>query len=116
MYKRQAIADPTAQVICLTGDGGAQFTLPELMTAKDEKLPILFLLWNNNGYREIETSMIAAGVDVVGCDPNAPDFKHVAASCGISYQTCTFGDGTLETKLQSADMSNGPAMIEIKIA
>ncbi len=111
-----AIADPTAQVICLTGDGGAQFTLPELMTAKDEKLPILFLVWNNNGYREIETSMVAAGVDVVGCDPNAPDFKHVAASCGIFYQTCTFGDETLETTLQSAEMSNGPAIIEIKIA
>ncbi|KAB7614268.1 5-guanidino-2-oxopentanoate decarboxylase [Amylibacter sp. SFDW26] len=111
-----AIADPKTQVICLTGDGGAQFTLPELMTAKDEKLPILFIVWNNNGYREIETSMIDAGVDVVGCDPNAPDFKHVAASCGISYQSCTLDDGTLETTLKSADMTNGPAMIEIKIA
>ena len=110
-----AIADPAAQIICLTGDGGAQFTLPELMTAKDEGLPILFLVWNNNGYREIETSMVAAGVDVVGCDPNAPDFKHVAASCGMPYQSCILDDGTLETILKSADIQNGPAMIEIKI-
>ena len=31
-----ALAEPDAPVICITGDGGAQFSLPELMVAKDE--------------------------------------------------------------------------------
>lgn len=69
-----AVADPTATVICIAGDGGAQFSLPELMVAKDENIRVIFVIWNNHGYREIETSMEAAGVTVVGCDPTPPDF------------------------------------------
>ncbi len=110
-----SVAAPDDQVICITGDGGAQFTLPELMTAADEKLPILFIIWNNNGYREIETSMIDAGVTVVGCDPNAPDFKLVAASCNIPFQSSRLDDGSFKEALRTADLSKGPALIEVVI-
>ncbi len=67
-----ALADPDAPVVCLAGDGGAQFTLPELMTAVDENLPIAFLIWNNCAYGEIASSMEAVGVGVIGCHPTPP--------------------------------------------
>jgi acetolactate synthase-1/2/3 large subunit len=109
-----ALAEPTAQVICLMGDGGAQFTLPEIMVAVDEKLPILFIVWNNHGYQEIETSMAAAGVTVVGCDPSPPDFEYIARAYGLPFERCGMTNEALEKALQAVSPMTGPAMIEIK--
>ena len=69
-----ALAAPDAPVVCLTGDGGFQFTLPELGAALDAGAPVIFVVWNNRGYREIETSMLDAGVEPVGVSPAPPDF------------------------------------------
>ncbi len=109
-----ALADPTAQVVCLVGDGGAQFTMPEIMVAVDEKLPILFIVWNNHGYQEIETSMARAGVTVVGCDPTPPKFDHMAKAFGIPFQSCDMTNESLAGALQTVMPLEGPAMIEIK--
>ncbi|MCK0138497.1 5-guanidino-2-oxopentanoate decarboxylase [Aliiroseovarius sp. F47248L] len=107
-----AMADPTAPVICLTGDGGAQFSLPELMCAVDENLPITFVIWNNYGYQEIATSMLDAGVTVVGCDPTPPDFEHVARSCGMPFWRCD--PGNIARSLRAARDVSGPTLIEIQ--
>ena len=56
-----ALAVPGAPVICITGDGGAKFSLPEMICAMDENSPISFMIWNNYGYHEIATSMQAVG-------------------------------------------------------
>lgn len=109
-----AIATPEGPVICLVGDGGAQFTLTELMTARDENLPITFVIWNNQGYREIETSMAAAGVTVVGCDPTPPDFASVAASCAMPFHRCTPEAPALIAAVKAAAASQGPSIIEIQ--
>ncbi|MFK5997717.1 MAG: 5-guanidino-2-oxopentanoate decarboxylase [Rhodobacterales bacterium] len=109
-----ALGDASAQVVCLVGDGGAQFTLPELMVAVDENLPVLFIVWNNQGYREIETSMAAAGVDIVGCDPTPPDFGYIAKACGMPFQRVEMTAEALKAALQNAQPLSGPAMIEIE--
>ena len=79
-------------VICITGDGGFQFCLSELGTAVDESTPIVFLVWNNAGYREIETSMEHRGVSPVGVSPSAPDFVAVAAAYGMAGEQVTLID------------------------
>lgn len=108
-----AIAAPDAPVICLTGDGGAQFTLPELMTAVDERLPIVFLIWNNRAYGEIAASMQAVGVEVIGCHPTPPDFEHVAASCGMPYRQVAMTPEAVTEALGEMKPTSGPVMIEI---
>ena len=108
-----AIGAPDARVICLTGDGGAQFSLPEIMAAVDEALPIIFVVWNNNGYREIETSMESAGVKVVGCDPTPPNFELVAASCGIPYYRSDLGENSVGANLKKALAEDKPVLLEI---
>ena len=108
-----ALAQPDTRVICITGDGGAQFTLPELMVAVDEKPPVLFLIWNNAGYGEIDTSMQAAGVTVVGCDPTPPDFKHIAKACGIPFARCAMIPAAVTAAVRGFLSHDGPAIIEI---
>ena len=73
-----ALADPSAPVVCLSGDGGFQFTFPEMGAALDAGAAVIFVVWNNRGYREIETSMLEAGVEPVGVSPAPPDFCRIA--------------------------------------
>lgn len=108
-----ALADPDAPVICLAGDGGAQFTLPELMTAVDEKLPVTFLIWNNRAYGEIASSMEAAGVGVIGCHPTPPDFAAVARSCAMPYRRAKMAPESVAEALRDLRSASGPVMIEI---
>jgi acetolactate synthase-1/2/3 large subunit len=81
-----ALADPTAPVVCLTGDGGFQFTLPELGAALDAGAPVIFVVWNNRGYREIETSMRDVGVEPIGVSPAPPDFCKLAEAYGVAAE------------------------------
>lgn len=108
-----AFASPDAPILCLCGDGGAQFTLPELMTAVDEKLPIRFLIWNNRAYGEIASSMEAAGFEVVGCHPTPPDFEHIARACGMPFRKVAMEPEEIVGAVRDLHSATGPALIEI---
>ena len=108
-----AFAAPEAPVVCLAGDGGAQFTLAELMTAVDERLPIVFLIWNNRAYGEIASSMEAAGVSVIGCHPTPPDFEAVARSCALPYRRAGMSPADVAEAIGELKPAAGPVMIEI---
>ena len=109
-----ALAKPKQRIVCICGDGGAQFTLPELMTAVQETLNITFVIWNNRGYLEIESSMASAGIEVVGCDPQPPVFEYIAKACGITFTSCSNSSETLVEAIDSLSKVSGPTMIEIK--
>jgi acetolactate synthase I/II/III large subunit len=82
-----SVARPGPPVICLAGDGGLQFTLAEIGTAADERANVIIIVWNNRGYQEIESSMVAAGITPCGVRPTPPDFHLIAQAWGMpSFQ------------------------------
>lgn len=109
-----ALAMPGVPVVCLTGDGGFQFTLPELGAALDAPAPVIFVVWNNRGYREIETSMLDVGVEPVGVSPAPPDFCKLAEAYGIAAERLA-GTGGLANALKRARSTGLPYVIEITI-
>ncbi|RWO81404.1 MAG: 5-guanidino-2-oxopentanoate decarboxylase [Mesorhizobium sp.] len=109
-----ALAVPDAPVVCLTGDGGFQFTLPELGAALDAAAPVIFVVWNNLGYREIETSMLDVGVEPVGVSPAPPDFCKLAEAYGIAAERLA-GIDHLADALKRARATGLPYVIEITI-
>ena len=108
-----ALADPDSPVVCLTGDGGAQFSLTEMMVAQEEGLPVLFVIWNNTGYREIATAMEGAEVEVVGCTPTPPDFALTAQAFGMRYEQVADEADQVATALTALAQGQGPAILEI---
>lgn len=106
------LARPEAPVVCLTGDGGLQFCLSELGTAQDERAPVIFLVWNNNGYQEIESYMESNQMTPIGVHPSAPDFSLVAKAYGIPAERLQ-GHGDLAAALQRAHAAKRPYLIEI---
>ncbi len=109
-----AIAVPGVPVVCLSGDGGFQFTLPEIGAAPDAGARVVFVVWNNRGYREIETSMRDAGVEPVGVSPEPPDFLLLAQAYGIPAERLSGPDGLSEA-LARAKEANRSYLIEISV-
>ncbi|MEZ2126687.1 MULTISPECIES: 5-guanidino-2-oxopentanoate decarboxylase [unclassified Sinorhizobium] len=107
-----AIADPARPVVCLVGDGGFQFSLAEMGSAVDAGARIIFLVWNNDGYREIESAMVEAGVAPVGVTPSAPDFLLAAKAYGIPGVRLT-DIGQMPAVLTEAAARMGPTLVEI---
>ena len=109
-----ALAMPDATVVCLSGDGGFQFSLPELAAAVDADAPVIFVVWNNFGYREIETSMRDVGVEPVGVSPAPPDFARIAEAYGIAAERLASPAG-LADALRRAKAAKKPYLVEIAV-
>ncbi|PIB57339.1 5-guanidino-2-oxopentanoate decarboxylase [Pseudomonas sp. 2995-1] len=99
-------------VVCLIGDGGLQFSLPELASAVEARTPIIVLLWNNQGYEEIKKYMVNRAIEPVGVDIYTPDFVGVAKALGCAAERIE-GIEPLRNALLAASDRQGPTLIEI---
>ena len=99
-------------VVCLIGDGGLQFTLPELASAVEARTPVIVLLWNNQGYEEIKKYMVNRDIEPVGVDIYTPDFIGVAKALGCAAQS-VHNIEALRTALRAAADRQGPTLLEI---
>jgi acetolactate synthase-1/2/3 large subunit len=105
------LGQPALPVIALVGDGGVMFTLSELATAVEERLPVVVLLWHNAGYEEIRRFMDAHGVEHLGVDLKAPDFLTLARGFGCPG-TRVDSPTSLSAALASRPL-DGPMLIEV---
>ena len=99
-------------VVCLIGDGGLQFTLPELASAVEARTPVIVLLWNNQGYEEIKKYMVNRAIEPVGVDIYTPDFIGVAKALGCAAEAISSVE-QLRGALRAATDRQGPTVIEI---
>ena len=107
-----ALGAPGVPVVCLIGDGGLQFSAAELRTARDEALPITFVVWNNAGYREIAEAMAGAGAQVIGCDPSPLELAPFAKACGLPFVSLLPDPNALRAAMQPPQ--SGPRLIELR--
>ena len=109
-----ALAAPGAEVICLIGDGGLQFSPGELRTAVDEALPITFLVWNNAAFGEIADAMRGANTEVIGCSPSPLNMEPFAAACDLPFVSVALNPEALHAALIQPHV--GPRMVEVRVA
>lgn len=69
-------------VVVLSGDGGFQFSSPEMASAVEAEAPVIVMLYDNSGYGEIKSYMIAKQIGTVGVDLYTPDLKAQAEASG----------------------------------
>ena len=86
------LAAPDRPVVCLVGDGGLQFSMSELAVLRDVDAWNAVIIWNNRGYGEIRTSMLAVGIEPAGVDVRPPDFAHIARAYGYAHRRITSRD------------------------
>ncbi|CAM3368347.1 hypothetical protein BZK31_21535 [Pseudomonas floridensis] len=105
------LAEPSRPVISLMGDGGFQFTLPELASAVEAGVGIIVLLWNNHGYGEIKRYMQRRDITPLGVDIYTPDFLTIARGFGCVAERAR-DHAHLQTLLRKAP-SDRPLIIEV---
>ena len=107
-----AVIKQRAPVVCLIGDGGLQFTLPELASAVEAQVPLIVLLWNNHGYEEIKKYMLNRDIKPVGVDIHTPDFIAVAQGLGAAAEQVN-DVAQLQTALARAVERNKPTLLQV---
>ncbi|MBO3761305.1 5-guanidino-2-oxopentanoate decarboxylase [Ciceribacter sp. L1K22] len=107
-----SLAEPTTPIVCLVGDGGLQFSLAEIGSAKDCGANVIFLVWNNDGYGEIKNYMLDCGITPEGVTPSAPDFQLIASAYGLAAEKLSH-ISELPAALLRAESATGPSLIEI---
>jgi acetolactate synthase-1/2/3 large subunit len=108
-----SLGAPERPVVCLVGDGGIQFTLGELAVPREVGAWLAIVIWNNRGYGEIKTSMLAVGIDPVGVDVRPPDFSHLARAYGYAHQLIDSID-SLRRALQEFSARRQVMVLEVR--
>lgn len=107
------LAAPDRPVVVLIGDGGLQFTIAELASAVEAEIPLIVLLWNNDGYGEIKTYMVDRQITPIGVDIYTPDFLTIAKGFGCGA-TRPGSVNELVQSLRQAATGRAPTVIEIR--
>ena len=108
-------AFPERQVVALAGDGGLAMLMGELLTLRQNRLPVKIVVFNNSSLNFVELEMKANGFVNFGTDLDNPDFAEVARSIGLFGQRVDKPDD-LESALRAAFAHDGPALVDVVTA
>jgi acetolactate synthase-1/2/3 large subunit len=107
------------RTILVDGDGGFQFNIQELETARRLQLPVKFFVLNNDGYASIRASQTGYfGKANIGCDSRTgltvPDMSKVAAAYGIPCVVIR-DQSNLREEIRRALAIEGPVVIDVHV-
>jgi benzoylformate decarboxylase len=111
------LAVPQRPVICILGEGSAQYGITALWTAVAYKLPVTFLVLRNEEYMilkwfaTLEQVSGAPGLDLPGLDVAA-----VARGYGMSAQDVTSPDELAEALRSAIAAEDGPRLVQARVA
>jgi pyruvate dehydrogenase (quinone) len=108
-------SQPGRQVVALSGDGGLAMLLGELITLRQQHLPVKVVVFNNGALAFVELEMKASGFVNYGTDLDNPDFAGIARAVGLLGATVEKAE-ELEPALKAAFAHDGPALVDVKVA
>lgn len=110
------LADPTARVICVSGDGGFQMNIQELATLAREGLAVKIVLLDNQALgmvRQWQELFFAERYSAVDLSDN-PDFCQIAAAYRIPSRRISRRD-EVAGALHELLASRGPMLLHVMI-
>lgn len=119
-----ALARPEQNVVCLTGDGSAMYSISALWTAAHHKLPITWVILDNRGYRMVKLNTLNfapadrdPGRLIIGADLSDPpiDFAGLAVALGVPAQIVTRPDEIAPALAWAVNNRSGPTLVHILV-
>jgi thiamine pyrophosphate-dependent acetolactate synthase large subunit-like protein len=107
------LATPDRPTVAIAGDAGFLFTVQELATAVELKMPLAILLWNNDALGQIADDMVRLGIPEIGVKPRNPDYLALARAFGAEATRAESADALSEA-LAAAAGAGGPTLIEVR--
>jgi benzoylformate decarboxylase len=111
------IAQPQRPVVCVLGEGSAQYGITALWSAVAYKVPVAFLVLRNEEYMilkwfaSLEQVAGAPGLDLPGLDVAA-----VASAYGMPARTVSGRDELTAALREDIPASDGPRLIQVDVA
>jgi 5-guanidino-2-oxopentanoate decarboxylase len=99
-------------VAVLIGDYGLQYTINELGTAAEHRLPIVILMWNNDALGQIRDDMVMKGIQPNAVTLKNPDFQALARAYGVKAEKPETLRSLAEA-IRRALSAEGPTLIEM---
>jgi 5-guanidino-2-oxopentanoate decarboxylase len=106
------LGKPEKPVAVMIGDYGLQYTLNEIGTAVEHKLPIIILLWNNERLGAIYDNMVQFGIQPNNVTLKNPDFQMLARAYGCNAEKPQ-NLKALAAAIKAALAAEGPTLIEM---
>jgi benzoylformate decarboxylase len=110
------LAQPSRRVVCVLGEGSAQYAITGLWTAAAYRVPVTFLVVRNDEYGILKWF---AGLEQVegapGLDLPALECARVAEGYGVPSRQVA-GREELREALRDALDADGPRLVEVRVA
>ncbi|MCJ2127453.1 ubiquinone-dependent pyruvate dehydrogenase [Methylobacterium sp. E-045] len=107
-------ACPGRQVVSLSGDGGFTMLMGDLLTLRQEKLPLKVVIYNNGSLGFVEMEMKAAGYLETGVTLENPDFAAMARAAGL-HAVRVEDPAELEGAIREVLAHDGPAVLDVVV-
>jgi thiamine pyrophosphate-dependent acetolactate synthase large subunit-like protein len=108
------VANPDRPVVAVVGDGGFMFSVNELATAVKYRLPIPFVVMNDDRYGAIKWLQEEIFQRWGEADLANPDFPALARAFGARGERLTSVDA-LPAALDAAFKAGGPTLLELNV-
>ena len=112
------LAQPTRRVVAIIGDGSALYSVQALWSAANQKLPVIFVICNNGGYRIIKQRLKAfhGNETYIGMDFKDPpiDATLLARGFGMAAHRATTA-AEFAAQFKAALAGNAPVLIEVMV-
>jgi len=113
------IAEPKRRVVAVIGDGSAMYSISALWSAANQKLPVIFLITNNEGYQILKNRLkLFHGNDApIGMDFNDPpmNIAKIAEGFGLPAERVDTAEGFDAALDRALARTDGPTLIEAMV-
>jgi benzoylformate decarboxylase len=110
------LACPERPVVCVVGEGSAQYAVQSFWTAAAYEVPVTFLVLRNEEYAILKFfSLMEEVPNAPGLDLPALDTAAVAAGYGINSRVASDAE-ELGVELRRALASDRPELVEVRVA
>jgi acetolactate synthase I/II/III large subunit len=110
-----ALADRTRLVVCIAGDGGMQMAGMEALVALRERLPVLFVVFNDGRYNMVHHGMRQIFGEASAYDMPRIDFSTWASAFGMPAAVVSRPGEIDRGLLDHLLGQGGPALIDARI-
>jgi acetolactate synthase-1/2/3 large subunit len=110
-----ALADRSRPVVCITGDGCMQMAGMEVLVAIRQRLPILFVVFNDARYNMVHHGMRQIFGSAAPYDAPPIDFAAWSAALGMPAQIVTRPGEVTSALVRALLVEGGPALLDARI-
>ena len=110
------LAEPARRVVCVLGEGSAQYAITAMWTASAYSLPVTFLVLRNHEYAILKWfAMLENVTGAPGLDLPRLDVAATAQTYGVESQSVA-GREELKVALAQSLESQGPSLVQVDVA